>query len=100
MMKFKLLLLSLLLLINVLTAFSSENTDNNIKDTLNITPVDTLAIKDTISVIPVDTLSAEAEQLAGPNSESLERKGFHFLWVMIGLLLVLAFMGFRIKHKN
>jgi hypothetical protein len=99
MMKFKLLLLSLLLL-NVLTAFSSENTDNNIKDTLNITPVDALAKKDTISVIPADTLSSGADQLAGTNSESLERKGFHFLWVMIGLLLVLAFMGFRIKHKN
>jgi hypothetical protein len=101
MIKFKLLLLSFLFL-NVFAAFSAENKDNSIKDTLNIAPSDTISsLKDTISVVPAaDTTLAESSEVSEASPESSERKGEIFLWIMIGLLIVLGAIGFKIKHKD
>jgi hypothetical protein len=98
MMKFRFFLLSFFF-ISVLTAFAEGNKDKTTADTLKIAPSgDTLSPGDSIMVAPADTNAVQTP--VDSTIDSVERKGFLALWVMIAILILLVFMGYRYRHKD
>jgi hypothetical protein len=97
-MKFKFIIFSFFF-VCVLNSFANENNDKSTTDTLKITPADTLNLKDTIKTVIADLNAVEVTADIAP-PESQERKGFHVLWVIIAILLLLIFLGYTYRHKD
>jgi hypothetical protein len=98
MMKFRFFLLSFFFF-SGLTTFAEENKDKTGADTLKIVPAaDTVNPGDSILVAPADTNAVQTR--VDSSIDSVERKGFLALWVMIAILILLAFVGYRYRHKD
>ena len=97
MIKFRFFLLSFFL-INILTAFAEDHKDKIEADTLKMVSAGDTVIKDSIMVTPADTTAVQPS--ADSTIDSVERKGFLALWIMIAILFLLVFMGYRHKHKD
>jgi hypothetical protein len=90
-------IITIIILLSFVPLYSQDTAKTNLTTKIDSTFIDSSTVESAdVTNVKVDTLLIAANQPV----PATERKGFHIVWIMIAILLILCFIGFRYKHKG